>query len=149
MAYISKKEYDELKSVVETAKFLEYEEISYLGIDILLLPCEHTLHDQEIKLPPIFYKSSDIADYDIYFGTNVVPVDFRKPCLLHEIIEIGLVEKIKNWPGITHEQLFTLAHKTAKRYDRKYALETLLEAQYLEYENLRKTLSAGNLPNLK
>jgi hypothetical protein len=141
-------EYEELKRTIENVQFKTYEPIKYNGIEILLFPCQQTFREQKRGSPPIFFNVSGLADYDIYFGMNVVPQDFRKPCLLHEVLEIALIEELKSRPGITNRRMFNLAHRIARRYDLKYAKEIFSKERYLQYIDLREILKTLDLPGL-
>ncbi|MBI4159523.1 hypothetical protein HY500_04690 [Candidatus Woesearchaeota archaeon] len=136
-------DYKKLVNVVENAKFQSYERLSYSGGDFLLFPGEHTKRDEEDGNPPIFCNPSLMADWDIYFGMNVVPKDFRRPCLLHEILEMSSFDEIKQAPNLTKEEALRQAHDIAREYDNRYARETLSEPRYTEYTKLRQRLLNG------
>jgi len=130
--------YNTLKSVVESAIFVEYEEISYEGLDILLFPCEHTEREEDEGIAAIFYTQSCLADWDIYISTNVIPEEFLRSCLVHEIAEIYFFSKYKT------DQRTPLAlqqsHKKACSVDNRYAKETLSKELYSAYNQFRSEI---------
>ena len=130
-------DYNGLKKVVDNAKFGYYEELSFTGLTFLLFPCEYTSEDKQRKSPPIFYQPSSLADWDIYFGMNVIPRPFRKPCLLHEIVEIISFLEIRWRPNLSPQQALKQAHDTAIGYDNQYAKEILNKQKFKKYLCLR------------
>jgi len=133
-------DYQNLVKIVENARFEFYEELTYDGINFLLFPGEHTEKEKEDGIPPIFYNISSIADWDIYFSTNVVPEDFKQAVLLHEIVEITIFSKFRLDSSLTYQESLEKAHNLAIKYDQRYARETLSEERFREYLLLREKL---------
>lgn len=141
-------DYDALKKIVENTKFKDGERLSYSGVKFLLFPGKYTERDMEEHEYPIFFLHSSVVDWDIYFAINVVPEDFRKPCLLHEILEgtsfIHLRHKLK----LPYDEAYIKAHKIAVKYDKKYAKEILSNNRFEEYKLLRGKLRNINHSSL-
>ncbi len=86
--------------------------------------------------PTSYSGEGEIAEWfasTVYDGADIyihdsAPKKFKKPYILHEIIESSLVRE-----GLsTHA-----AHLVAKHFDGEYAKEILSDSKYEEYETLR------------
>ncbi|MBT3395049.1 hypothetical protein HOA59_00730 [archaeon] len=77
-----------------------------------------------------WFASTTYDGADIYIHDNAID-EFKKPYILHEIVESSLVRD-----GLsTHA-----AHLVAKHFDGEYAKEILSDSKYEEYETLRLKL---------
>lgn len=137
-------DYKELVTVVDEARFENYENIVFSGISMLFFPTAHNELSVERKTHPIFYTPSSIANWDIYMSMNVIPLDFRRPCLAHEIAEIkisGLLVDIRDSNERTRE-----AHRIAVDYDNRYAQDKMNNGRYEKYLGFRDELATVNEP---
>jgi len=130
-------DYQTLKEVVDNSKFESYEQLSYLGIDFLLFPCKYTEKERRKGVSPVFFRVSQIADWDIYFSVDVVDEEFQKPVLLHEILE-AYTYKILRTQGMERKEANLKSHEIAKEYDDRYAKEKLDKQTYRKYCEFRK-----------
>lgn len=112
--------YDSLKKIVDSAKLEYYEEFSYGGLNYLFFPCEFDDEDIKKHESPAFSKPSDIIDWDIYMGANLIEEAFRKPVLLHEILEVAVCQSLF-CSGLSDKERFKRGHKIAREFDDKYA----------------------------
>ena len=103
----------------------------------MLFPCEYQESEREEGASPAFYKPSDIADWDIYFSTNIIAPKFRKPVLLHEILEVEQFTLLRN-TELSSIEATNQAHETAQIYDDQLARELLDDSGYVEYCNFKK-----------
>ncbi len=135
--------YQALKDLVQGANFEVGEELLYSGVSFLLFPCEYQERERIEGVSPVFSQPSSIADWDIYFSTNVVDRKFRKPVLLHEILEAEQFAVLQE-DGLNRIEAGKRAHETARVYDDKLAQELFDNQGYKEYCTFRKGLLKGS-----
>ncbi len=126
-------DYDELKRVVEDAEFKPWEKLAYAGLNYLLFPSDElSEREKKERAPPVFFRPSTVADWDIYFTMGEIDERFRKPVLLHEILE---VERFREFDksGLPIENPLSKAHGVAMDYDNRYARESLSDKDYADY----------------
>lgn len=128
--------YQALKQIVDKARFKYGEEFSYLGIDFLLFS---DISDNQ----DAFYQHSSLVDWDIYIITDRTSRKFRKPILLHEILEAEQLGTLMK-KGMNREEAGNQAHKTARIYDDKYAKELFDNQTYKMYCQFRKEKLNGS-----
>ena len=134
--------YKSLKKIVEKAELGFGEELKYRGISFLLFVDEDTeLTRNDPNYKPAFYTYSDVVDWDIYIDAYNVPVEFRRIVLFHEILDIVLFERLMGHGNddLAHGQ----AHIMARKYDDKYAKETLDQVAYRRYCDFRSKMLNG------
>ncbi len=130
-------DYHTLKQIVNCASFETMEEISYQGVDFLLFPCTYSEKEREDRNSPAFYMPSTLANGDIYISVDVIGEEFKRPVLLHEILEaqqFGVLVK----QGMSNQKAMNQAHQTAKIFDNKYAKENFDSLTYKKYCIFRK-----------
>jgi len=81
--------------------------------------------------PAQWFESTGYSGADIYLWGGLRE-DFKRPFILHEIVEADLVlyQKVNK----------KTAHEEAKKFDRKYAESILSEEEFSDYEKARKGL---------
>lgn len=130
-------DYSALKRVVERANFGDMEELSYSGVNYLLFPCEYSEEERENGEPPVFFQGSTVADWDIYFAMKEIDERFRKPVLLHELVEAERYGKLVR-DGLSKEEASVRSHDIAVSCDDKYAKELLSAEDYNDYSDFVK-----------
>jgi hypothetical protein len=124
-------DYDEVKRVVENAEFKPWEEFSCAGLNYLLFPCEYSEGERDRRSPAVFFTSSSVADWDIYFAMEEVDERFRRTALLHEVVESGVFNSGAS--GESYEDACARSHEVAVAYDDRYARESLSSKDYGDY----------------
>jgi hypothetical protein len=131
-------EYQSLKNLVHKIKFEFGEKFSYSGISFILWLCEY----QEGETSPAFYIPSSMENWNIYFSTDVVDRRFRKPVLLHEILEAERFIALQK-QGLNYEEAGIQAHEIARMYEDKLAKELFDNQIYKKYCTFRKRWENG------
>ena len=137
-------DYQALKQIVDNARFECGEEFSYLGVDFLLFPGKYSERERRINASPAFYQPSSLANWDIYLAVDVINEEFRKPILLHEILEAEQLVTLRK-EGMNRQEARNQAHKTARTYDDKYAKEVLDNQTYERYCQFRQEWLNGSV----
>ena len=134
--------YKGLKKLVDKAGFDEYEHYEFSGMEFMLFHSEYTEDDKTEHRAPVFYMPSSVVDWDIYFGMNVIPEEFRKPVLLHEIAEIVIYKSLFG-KGLTDSEKFKRAHSAARNFDDLYAKESFDKPKYQRFCEFRQKCLNG------
>lgn len=119
-------DYEALRKAVESLPLKNFEETEYRGRMYMVEPISPT------KNPPVEWFTSTAYDgADVYIWEGI-PEKFKRPVILHEILEADLT---------LHQGIpIDTAHKIAQDNDRKYAKEKLDDIAYKQYEELRAEL---------
>lgn len=125
-------DYKGLKELVDKAHFEDFERYKFSRMEFMLFHSEYTDDDREERRAPVFYIPSSVVDWDIYFGMNVIPEEFRRPVLLHEIAEIVLYKSLFG-KGLTDTEKIKRAHSATLEFDDLYAKESFDERKYQRF----------------
>jgi|SRR3989344_5945297 len=107
--------YEELRKIIDGLEVKDYEEFSYGDLEFLLMWSDRDRNDPGNL--PAESRPSDLADWDIYLWRSI-PRDFKRPILLHEILEARIFDYLKMERYLDDNiKAGEIAHRIARRYD--------------------------------
>ena len=119
-------QFDELVKIIDEISLTDRSRIQYRDRTYFIEPDGRSGPEAE------FFESGTYSGADVYIWNQVRP-EFRRPMILHEVIEADLY---------LHQRIPKRdAHQTAVEYDRKYARMNLDDQTLKEYEEFRESIN--------
>ena len=128
--------YEHIAAVIRKVELLNYTFFECGGIDHCLV--YESPNERDVTPAWYSYPSRQVNGADIIIA-DTVPINFRRPMLLHEVSEV-LLRRPDCDRGVFKIGIKN-AHQTAREWDERFARETLDDKAFDEYIKYKKQFS--------